>query len=73
MKRVFSFVVVFAAAAVSLMSAEQALASSESSSRPCVSAVHNIPARHFGRHGITAMQRERFLIKKSACHAASAR
>jgi hypothetical protein len=73
MKRVCACVVVGAVAVMTLVSTEQAMASSGSSSRPCVSAVHNIPARRFGRHGITAMQRERFLVKKHSCRAANAR
>jgi hypothetical protein len=28
--------------------------------------VHGIPVRKFGRHGITAMQRERFLMSNRA-------
>ena len=73
MKRVCACVVVGAVAVMTLVSTEQAIASSGSSSRPCVSAVHNIPARRFGRHGMTAMQRERLLIKKHLCHSGHAR
>lgn len=52
---------------VSLLQTDKAMAASDTKKVTCVSRVHNLPLRRFGRHGVTAMQRNRLLVRKPVC------
>jgi hypothetical protein len=59
-----SFVVCCLFVALSVVVVNQASAANHKSSKCQVKSVHQIKSRHIGRHGITAMQREKFLVKR---------